>query len=178
MTSYTSMFFAAAFTLLASDAIAQTRPDFAGRWVDQSAAAQGRGRAGGGGRGNLGSGWGADITITQNANRLSLQYVFFTTGDMQPPIIYHFALDGTATTNKLLLGWGVEERVSRTRWEGEKLIITTTYSYPNPETGRPANTEFTQALTLENPTTLIVESTWPGVAGGAPTVTRTTYTKM
>jgi hypothetical protein len=98
---------------------------------------------------------------------------------MQPPIIYHYALDGSESRNRLLLGWGVEERVSRTRWDGAKLVITTVFTSPDPATGIPARTEFVQTLTLESPTTLLVGSTRPGPApGNDPITSRTLYTKM
>jgi hypothetical protein len=126
---------------------------------------------------NLGSGWGSDITLTQDQSRLTLQYEFFGRGDMQPPIIYHFMLDGSASTNRLLLGFGVEERVSRTRWDGQRLVITTTVPTPNPGDGVPPSTEITQVLSLENPATLIVETTRPAVSGATATTTRTTYTR-
>jgi hypothetical protein len=126
----------------------------------------------------LGSGWGSDITITQNADRLTLQYELFGRGDMQPPIIYHYALDGSESRNRLLLGWGVEERLSRARWDGNALVITTVFTSPDPATGSPATSEITQVLSLESPTALVVEATRPGVMGGASTTTRTTYTKM
>jgi len=172
----------------------QERPDFSGRWVDESVepaptggragaagAGQARGRGAGPGRGRgrgtLGSGWGPDLTITQEANRLTLQYVRFGRGDMQPPIIYHFALDGSESKNRLLLGWGVEEPVSRARWDGSRLVITTQHASPDPATGAPAAYQTTQVLSLESATTLIVETTRPGALGGETSVTKTTYTK-
>jgi hypothetical protein len=173
--------------MFASNADAQARPDFSGRWVDAAVAASAaagrgargaRGGQGRGGRGSLGSGWGSDITITQNTDRLTLQYELFGRGDMQPPIIYHYALDGSESRSRLLLGWGVEERVSHARWDGITLVITTVFASPDPATGAPATSEMTQVLSLESPTSLVVETTRPGVMGGASTTTRTTYTKM
>lgn len=185
----------AAVVLAAPATVAgQERPDLSGRWVDETVepaaaggraggvgAGQARGRGAGPGRGRgrgtLGSGWGPDITIAQEGNRLTVQYVRFSRGDMQPPIIYQFTLDGSESRNRLLLGWGVEEPVSHARWDGNRLVITTQHSSPPPATGVPAAYMTTQVLSLESAATLIVETTRPGAMGGETTVTRTTYTK-
>ena len=187
--------------LLGCNAKAQSPPDFAGRWTtdaDPAAApaaggraaggaagaggAGGAGRAGGGGRGataSIGSGWGSTITITQNPSSLAVEYAFFGRGDMQAPIKYTFALDGSETRNTIMMGRGMEERVSRATWQGDKLTIVTTTTMPNPGgSGAPVTTELQQVLSLESPTSLVVETTRAAFMGGAASTTRTVYRKL
>src|SRR5262245_29112009 len=90
---------AIALVVLTTQVTAQTRPDFSGKWSSepaaQDSAARG-GRAGGRGArpGDMGSGWGSNITITQDAKQLVVEYVFFARGDLQPPLRFTYALDG------------------------------------------------------------------------------------
>ena len=67
---------------------------------------------------------------------------------------------------------------SKTTWEGDKLIISTTHSFENPANGQPMKSDVKQTLTLASPTQLIVETTRGGVLGGPPTTTRTVYRKI
>jgi hypothetical protein len=141
----------------------------------------GGGRRGGGGRaaGTLGSGWGSTITITQDDARLTVEYAFFGRGDMQPPLRFAYALDGSRTTNSVMMGRGIDQRTSRAAWNGDRLAITTTYTIPNPAgSGAPLTTEMTQVLSLESPASLVVETTRAGVMGGAPSTNRTVYRKL
>jgi len=175
---------------------AQTRPDFAGRWTtDPDPAAQaaapaagapggapqrgagpGAGR-GGPARGDMGSGWGPTITITQDATRLSVEYAFFSRGDMQPPLRFGYALDGSETKNTVMMGHGMQTQSSKAAWNGEKLVITTQHAYRDPA-GKPATQQVTQTLSLESPTSLVVETTRAGVAGGQATTTKTVYRRL
>jgi hypothetical protein len=173
--------------LFAVSVTAQTRPDFSGRWTSEpepaAAAAGAGGQRGGGGRsgeraGDLGSGWGSNITITQTANRLTVEYAFFARGDMQPPLKFAFALDGAETKNPVMMGRGIQTQTSKTAWEGDKLVITTAHSFENPANGQPMKIEVKQTLSLESPTSLIVETTRSGVLGGPPSTTRTSYRKL
>ena len=77
----------AAIALLAvvNSAGAQERPNFSGRWTLEEPAAPTTppqpARGGGGGRGgaragSMGSGWSTPITITQDANKLTVEYAF------------------------------------------------------------------------------------------------------
>jgi hypothetical protein len=161
-------------------------PDFSGRWTIEgaqpasgggAAAAAGGGAARGGGRGDMGSGWGSTITIAQDAARLTVEYVFFGRGDLQPPLKFVYALDGSETKNSVMMGRGVQEQTSKTAWDGEKLVITTIHRFTDPATGKPVTEEVKQVLTLELPTALIVETTRAGVLGGPSTTTKTTYKK-
>ena len=176
----------ATIVLSAVCAAAQTRPDFSGRWTSEpeptAPAPGGGGQRGTGGRsgerpGDLGSGWGSNITTTQDAGRLTVEYMFFARGDMQPPLKFVYALDGTETKNSVMMGRGIQVQTSRTSWEGDKLVITTTHSFNNPSNDQPVKVEVKQTLALTSPTTLVVETTRSGVLGGPPSTTRTAYQK-
>src|SRR5215212_4401588 len=65
-------------------------PDFSGRWIVATQPAPGS-------RGEMGSGWGPAVTITQDSQRLTVEYAFFGRGDMQPPLKFVYALDGSET---------------------------------------------------------------------------------
>lgn len=164
-----------AVVLLAVGVMAQTRPDFSGRWTSE---AEPTAPSGGGQSGNLGSGWGSNITLTQDAGRLTVEYLFFARGDMQPPLRFVFALDGSETKNSVMMGRGIQVQTSKTAWEGDKLVITTTHSFENPANGQPLKIEVKQTLTLASPTSLIVETTRSGVLGGPSATTRTNYRKL
>jgi hypothetical protein len=183
--------------LIAAAASAQPAPDFSGRWTTdpdpaaatpaagtQAGAARGAGapRGGGGGRGgragDMGSGWGSTITVAQDAARLTVQYMFFTRGDMQPPLRFVYALDGSETKNTVMMGHGLQVQTSKAVWDAAKLVITTVHTFANPETGRPMTTTVTQTLSLESPTSLVVETTRGAVLGGPPSTVRTVYRKL
>jgi hypothetical protein len=159
--------------LLITALFAQEHPSFAGQWTVAPATTQGnRGPA----RGDMGSGWGSPITITQDANKLTVEYAFFARGDMQPPLKFVFALDGTETKNTVMMGDGIQVQVSKARWDGNKLVITTVHSFRNPENNQPMTSEVRQTLSLES-NNLIIETTRSGVLGGAPSTTRSTYNR-
>lgn len=159
--------------LVAANALAQTKPDFSGHWTSEpetKAPAQQR-------TGDMGSGWGATLTLTQAAQRLTVEYMFFARGDMQPPLKFVYALDGSETKNSVMMGRGIQVQTSKTVWEGDTLVITTTHSYENPANGQPLKIEVKQRLTLTSPTLLVVETTRSGVLGGPTATTRTIYKK-
>jgi hypothetical protein len=165
--------------LFAATVMAQAKPDFSGRWTSEPEAkttepgsAPSAARAG-----DMGSGWGTNPTITQTADRLTVEYLFFARGDMQPPLKFVYALDGTETKNSVMLGRGIQMQISKTAWEGDKLIISTTHTFENPANGQPMKTEVKQTLTLASPTQLIVETTRSGVMGGPAATTKTLYKK-
>jgi hypothetical protein len=168
--------------LSAASAAAQTRPDFSGRWTSDPVPAEGRGAEGRGGRGqtrgDMGSGWGTPITITQDASRLTVEYAFFGSGDMQRPLRFEYAMDGSETKNSVMMGRGIQSQTSTARWDGETFVITTRHTFTDPSTGKPATADVTQALTLESSTSLVVETTRAGVLGGPATKTRTVYRKL
>jgi len=166
-------------------------PSFTGRWTSDPAPATGAppgqpgaarggapGGAAAGGRGDMGSGWGSPITITQDPAKLTVEYAFFARGDMQPPLRFVYALDGSATTNTVMMGRGIQTQTSKAAWSGDRLTITTTHTFADPATGKPTPFEVKQTLWLESPTSLVVETTRAGVMGGAATTTRTVYRKL
>jgi hypothetical protein len=179
MKRLTNLLIGALVALLAVGATAQTTPDFSGRWTSESSAAgDGQRNVSGERIGDMGSGWGPNITITQTAERMTVEYMFFARGDMQPPLKFVFALDGSGTKNSVMMGRGIQMQTSKTRWEGDKLVITTTHSSAGPETGQPLTSEVKQTLALESPTSLIIETTRSGVLGGPSSTTRTVYRKL
>lgn len=179
MKRLTNLLSSALVALLALSATAQTRTDFSGHWTSEpSPAGDGQRGASGERIGDMGSGWGSNITITQTAERMTVEYMFFAHGDMQPPLRFVFALDGSETKNSVMMGRGIQAQTSKTAWEGDKLVITTTHSFARPETGQPLTSEVKQTLTLESPTSLIIETTRSGVLGGPSSTTRTVYKKL
>jgi hypothetical protein len=153
---------------------AQQRPDFSGQWANapEQAAA-----VGGPAAGSMGSGWGTPLTITQTANLLTVQYEFFVRGDLQPPLSFRYAFDGAETINAVMMGRGTQQQKSTAMWNGNTLVITTKHNFAHPTTGAPTVSETRQALTLQSPTTLLVETTRMGVLGGPTSTTKTTFTK-
>ena len=170
---------------------AQAKPDFSGRWTtdpDPAAAppAAPTGRAAappaaGGQRGrsgDMGSGWGSTITITQDAARLTVEYAFFSRGDMQPPLRFVYNLDGSETKNSVMMGRGIQGQTSKTVWEGDRLAITTVHVFRDPDGGKPTTVDVKQVLSLESPTSLVVETTRTTPLGGPAKTTRTVYRKI
>lgn len=144
----------------------QARPDFSGRWTVEAPAAPAGPRGGGAAArpasGNLGSGWGSTITVAQTPGALTVEYAFFTRGDMQPPLKFTFALDGTETKNTVMMGHGFQVERSKAAWEGQSLVIATLHDYRDPSTGKPATFQVARKLSLESADTLIVETTRAG----------------
>lgn len=159
---------------------ARTAPDFSGRWTSEpeAPAAPGGGRGGAAQPADIGSGWGSTITLSQTATALTVEYAFFARGDMQPPMKFVYALDGSESKNTVMMGRGMQVQTSRTAWNGDALIITTSHLFTNPETGKPATAEVKRTLTLASPTSLVVETTVAGVLGGVPVTSKTTYRKL
>jgi hypothetical protein len=154
-------------------ATAVAAPDFSGRWTAEPAAPGAPA-----GRGDMGSGWGSPLTITQDASRITIEYAFFGRGDLQPPLKFVYALDGSETKNTVMMGRGMQVQSSKTAWDGEKLVISTIHTFADPGTGKPATAEVRQVLSLDSPATLVVETTRAGVLGGPATSTKTTYKKL
>jgi hypothetical protein len=146
----------------------QQKPDFSGRWTADPTPARGAV--------DMGSGWGSPITITQDALKLTVEYTFFTRGDMQPPLRFIYALDGSETRNSVMMGRGVQIQASKTTWGDGKLTIRTVHTFADPASNKPLTTEVTQILSLDAGT-LVVETIRPGVLGGPPSTSRTIYRK-
>jgi hypothetical protein len=154
---------------------AQERPDFSGAWQSTPMSTQGTA--------SLGSGWGPSFTIVQDRDSLTVERLFFSRGDLQPPLKFRYSLDGLETRNKVMMGRGIQEQVSRVAWEGNKLVITTIHTFANPEDRRSMTAEVKQVLSLQPtrrafmPPSLVIETTRSGALGGPPSTTRTTYSK-
>ena len=162
-------------------ALFQAPADFSGRWttdpdpaVASAAGAPGRGP----GRGDMGSGWGSTITIVQNDKQLTVEYVFFGRGDLQPPLKFVYALDGSETKNSVWMGRGEQVQTSRAAWDGARLKITTVHRFTDPATSKPMSEDVVTVLTRESATSLIVETTRTGVLGGPSASTRTVYRRL
>ena len=159
-----------------SSAGAQTRPDFSGDWVRNDSAEQRSVATVGDASfrvGNMGSGWGSPLTIRQDTNRLTVEYAFFGTYDLQPKLSLSFALDGSESRNSIMLSHAESVLRSRATWRDSTLVITTTYPAP---AGVSGGTEVRQVLMLQSPTSLVLETTRSGGSGASQTL-RTTYTK-
>jgi hypothetical protein len=163
---------------LSAGAAAQV-PDFSGTWTLEPAAPAGAPPAPGTppARGDMGSGWGSPLTITQDAKQLVVIQTLFGRGDMQPPLRFLYALDGTETKNTVMIGHASQTRVSRTAWNGQTLQVTTSYPAVDPDSGKPFTIEVTHRLSLASPTSLVLDVTRGAVLGGQATMSRAVYRK-
>jgi hypothetical protein len=125
----------------------------------------------------MGSGWGSAIAITQDAKQLRVEYAVFSRYDLQPPLTFTYALDGSPGRNTVMMGRGEQTETSRARWDGQTLIIVTTSDVADRGAGKPFTAELTRRLSLDSPSTLVVEVTRAGVLGGAASTTRSIYRK-
>ena len=156
--------------------------DFSGRWtleapaVATTPAVPGR-PASTAAPGDMGSGWGSPMTIAQDAKQLTVEYQVFSRYDLQPPLKFAYPLDGSEGRNTVSLGRGEQAETSRARWDGQALVIVTTFHVTDPAAGKPFTIDVTRRLTLQSPTTLAVDVTRSGVLGGPSTTTRALYRK-
>jgi len=175
----------AASALIAVSTGAQPkRPDFSGRWTNpvqtDESGATARGQAG-----SRGSGWGREFTIDQRDGVLTVTRVFFTRGDLQPPIKLRFALDGSPTVNTILMGRGAQQETSTTAWNGDAVVITTRYEVPAGEDGALVPYEEVRTLSLRLPPegrnawppSLVMEVVRQGILGGPPSTTRLVFSR-
>lgn len=156
-------------------------PDFSGSWstaVLSSAPPTGRPRPPQ--VPDLGSGWGGRISIAHNSDYLEVERVIFVPREVQPPIRYRFALDGSEVQNAVAMGRTGQAPTSTTAWDGDRLVIMTQYSFQDPGDGSWDTSEVTQTMWLQpaNRTPwepyLVVETTR---AGALPSTNRTIYNK-
>lgn len=161
---------------------AQPPVDFSGRWtVDAPAIASTPAVPGtpaaAAAPGDMGSGWGSTITIAQDTKRLSVEYTIFSRYDLQPPLTFTYPLDGSVGRNTVMMGRGEQIESSRAQWNGQTLIIITTFDVADRGAEQPFTAELTRKLWLGSPTTLVVEVTRAGVLGGPAPTTRSVYRK-
>jgi hypothetical protein len=163
--------------LVVSSVAAQARPDFSGTWVAGPESGSSIATAGDAAFrvGDMGSGWGTPLTITQRRDSLVVEYVFFSSYDLQPPVRLAYALDGSESPNTIILGHASAIQRARLAWMDTSLVITTRHPVPR-EVAAASAVEVRHTLTMASPTSLVVETTRPGVNGALQTV-RTTYTK-
>jgi hypothetical protein len=171
-----------AILFIATTATAQSRPDFSGKWTVAPLAsapgvAMGSAPPALSALGNMGSGWGSDITVTQDARALTVEYTYFHPRDIQPPFKFTYLLNGAPSRNSVNMGRGPQEQVSTVAWEGDRLAITTIHRFVNPRNGQELTSETRHLLSLESPTSLVIETTRGAVMGGHSSSTKTTYKK-
>jgi hypothetical protein len=156
--------FTAVLALIAAGtaaAVAQAKPSFAGKWtlvVDPNAPAPT-------GRGGRGGGLGQAFTATQDEKTLVVTTTNAQTGETKAT----YNLDGSESKNPITFGGNTVDRVSKVKWDGSKLVITTTVNF----NGNAVET--TQTWALDAAGTLNVEST--SNFGGNPTTTKAAYKK-
>jgi len=148
--------------VVAASAAAQSKPSFAGKWtlVPDPNAAQGAGR----GRGGFG-GLGQEFTAEQNDKTLTVTTTNAQLGEMKMT----YNLDGTETKNPLSFQGTSIDRMSKVKWDGAKLVITTTTDF----NGNSA--ESTQSWSLDGSGGLVIETT--SNFGGNPQTAKATYKK-
>lgn len=147
----------AAIVLMTIGVAAQA--NFAGKWTMQPPADGG----GGGGRGGRG-GLGQELTITQDASTLTLEYM--GGGQNPAPVKLVYKLDGSESKNMMMGRGGQMEQVSKAAWTGNVLTITTTMQMG----------EMKRTLSLDGGN-LVVETTAPGRDGGPGMANKVIYKK-
>lgn len=156
---------------------AQTKPDFGGTWTRVDDTPEQPSIASAGDLafivGSMGSGWGSPLTIRQSPDVIEVQYVHFIGYDLQPPIRLTYALDGSDSSNTVMIGHAESVQRSRSKWQEQALVITSQVLVP----GDGERVELRRVLSLESPEVLLIETTRTGLGGRPPSVTRTRYTK-
>jgi hypothetical protein len=149
---------AAVLIAIAGVGLAQSPPNFAGKWTlvpDPAAPAPG------------GMPPSAALTIVQDAKTMT---VTRTTPMGEFTNIYN--LDGSESKNTLNFNGNSIDQVSKTKWDGEKLIVDTTMSFEN------TPVQFHMVISQDAAGTLGVETTRPDFqGGGGPITTKATYKK-
>jgi len=161
----TALLTAMAVILGTAAMIAQARPSFAGKWTLDPASVAPAGGAPGGGRGGGRGGLGQELTITQDATTLTLEYVG---GGRNPgPVKLAYALDGSESKNT---GMGGQEQVAKAAWDGNNLVVTTALTMME------QTVEQKRTFSLEGGN-LVIETVQPGRGGGPATPVRMVYKK-
>jgi hypothetical protein len=154
----------AALTALTVSLAAQA--NFAGKWVmdPASAPAPPAGGGGGGRGGGRGGMLPAEVTITQDASTLTLEYM--GGGQNPAPVKIVYRLDGTESKNMVMARGGQTEQVSKAAWSGNSLVVTTTTGFG----------EQKRTFSLDGGN-LVVETANPGRDGGPGMTTKLVYKK-
>ena len=151
----------AALAFLTASLAAQA--NFAGKWTMDPASAPAPPADGGGGRGRGGM-LPPELTITQDAANLTLEYM--GGGQNPAPVKLAYKLDGTESKNMMMGRGGQTEQVSKAAWSGQSLVVTTT-------TGAG---ELKRTFSLQGGN-LVVETAAPGRDGGPGRTTKLVYKK-
>jgi hypothetical protein len=131
----------------------------------------------------LGSGWGDKIDIRQKDDKLIVEKVFFAARDLQPLIRLKYALNGTTTENNVNMEKSDNTTFSTCKWDNNRLVITTTYTFLDPKTKQKQESKVVQTLWLSAATiapwepVLIVETNREAVAEGLSSTNRTIYNR-
>ena len=118
-----------------------------------------------------GGGWGREITITQEAERITIERHQFVPNDMQPPLRYVYALGGAESRNVVDMGLGPQEQVARATLEGDRFVIVSRYAE-----GTPLAAEVTQVFSIDRSRELVVETTRK--SGGATSTAKARYRRQ
>ena len=161
---------AAALVLSTVAIFAQAKPNFTGKWTmvaDPTAPAAPAAGGGRGGRGGGMMGMGASFTIAQDDKTLTV------TRQVQGTDVKSvYNLDGSDSKNTMNMGGNAMEQVSKAKWDGNKLVVTTSINFNG------TAVELGTTYSLDATGNLVVESTRPDFqGGGAPTKTTATYKK-
>lgn len=167
----------AALMLATTTAFAQARPNFSGKWTlipDSTAAAAGRGMAGAR-NGNILLG--NEPTIKQDEKLLTVTTTLSLGGARggaaaaPAPVTFIYNLDGTDSPNTLTLMGTSVETTSKTKWDADKLLVTTTLVFGGNVF------DVTMTFSLDAAGNMVVESSLPNQQTGAPSVSKATFKK-
>jgi arylsulfatase len=131
----------------------------------------------------LGSGWGDRISITHRDHLLEVERVVFVPREIQPPVRYRYALDGSETRNPVPTGRSGPPPTSTAAWDEGRLVITTRHPFQDPGDGRWHTAEVVRTLWLQPARgtpfepSLVVETTRGSALGGPPSTNRTVYVR-
>jgi hypothetical protein len=156
------------------DAAAQAPVDFSGHWTLSEGASESESGE---------SGWGPAFTIVQRTDSLTVERMFFSPADLQPPLRFRYALDGSESSNVVMMGRGMQTQLASARWQGESVVIVVRHVDPSADEGSGVTAEVRHVLSYEptrreaHPPVLVIETTRPGILGGRPSTTRTVYTR-
>jgi hypothetical protein len=154
MRRVTAILSVAAVVLMAAGPAAQAKPSFAGEWKIVADPGSGGGRGGSG----------KDLTITQSATAMTVEYR--AGGQAAAPVKLTYTLDGSVSRNMMAGrgGGAPTEQVSKAMWAANQLVVTTT-------TGAG---EEKRTFSMEGDN-LVVETSAPARNGGARNTTRVIY---
>ena len=117
-----------------------------------------------------GSGWSDRIRVVQDGGRITLESLFFSRSDMQPPLRFSYLPGEGTTENVVMVGQGAQRQISTARWEDCRLVITTRHLVDGSASGE---VTVLQTLWLESEANLVVE-----IARGAANPNRTVYRRV